>query len=134
MFPLAHVAGIFQILSLLLLEEPGIGFIGPALQVVTMLVSAGIFLATVRKELGSLKDGQRSMALALKSVAESVHALVTKGEVSKVQFEEAIRRIDALEKKVTEIDRLRTKVHLISSKIMEIDPKWAPYRPDREAL
>lgn len=90
--------------------------------------------AIMRFSVAALTEGQRQMQLTLAEISKAVALLTTGAAVSDAQQGELSRRISGVENALGEhseqIRVLRTKVHMNSCKIMEIDPKWKPYQSE----
>lgn len=90
--------------------------------------------AVMRSSVASLTEGQHQMQGTLADISKDVGKLTTGAAVNAAQHEEISRRVSGVEHILGEhgeqIRVLRTKVHMNSNKLMELDPKWKPYQSE----
>lgn len=95
-------------------------------------LAALIAISTVIAIFAVMRSSVSRIEVALSELTKSVNALITGAAVNAAQQSEMSRRVSEVEQTIGEhveqIRVLRTKVHMVSGKVMEIDPKWKPYQ------
>jgi hypothetical protein len=91
-------------------------------------VTAGV----VQAKVGALSKSYDQIAASIHALSIQVATLSTADAVNAAQFAALSRRVSDAEQKLGQHDEritvLRTKAHMLSNKLMEVDPNWKPYQ------
>lgn len=100
---------------------------------VAICAGIGVF-GMMRSSVATLNEGQKQIQSTLTEILKSVGALTTSAAVNLTQHEEISRRVSGAENMLgqhgEQLRVLRTKVHMVSGRLMELDPKWKPYQQE----
>lgn len=107
-------------------------WIAVILSLAMAVLGAGVAVGVIKNTLQGISKGQETTHDSLAELTKVVTQLVTTAAVNSAQHDELSRRISMVEGKLGEqgesIRILRTRSHMNSNKLMELDPAWKPYR------